>query len=58
MLEPSSLVQRVKCLYTADPLRAKLKDVFGEDTTLAAPQSAGDQGLKCCLLYTSDAADE
>src|SRR5215469_3553018 len=50
MFEPSRLVQRLKSLYTADPLRAKLKDVFGEITTLAAPQSAGDQGLKCLLL--------
>ncbi len=40
MFEPSSLVQRLKCLYTADPLRARLKDVFGENTSLAAPQSA------------------
>lgn len=50
MFEPSSLVQRLKCLYTADPLRAKLSQVFGENTTLAAPESSNDQGLKCLLL--------
>lgn len=50
MFEPSSLLQRLKCLYTADPLRAKLGDVFGENTTLAAPPTAGDPGLRCLLL--------
>jgi hypothetical protein len=53
MFEPSKLLQRLKCLYTADPLQAKLKEVFGKDTTLAAPQSAGEQGLKCLLLVVT-----
>lgn len=53
MFEPSSLVQRLKCLYTADPLRAKLSQVFGENTTLAAPESSNDQGLKCLLLVVT-----
>ncbi len=53
MFSPSSLMRRLKCLYTADPLRAKLKDVFGENTTLAAPLSAGHQGLKCLLLVVT-----
>jgi uncharacterized protein len=53
MFEPSSLLQRLKCLYTADPLRAKLQDVFGKNTNLAAPQSAGDHGLKCLLLVVT-----
>jgi hypothetical protein len=44
MFEHSSLLERVKFLYTADPLKAKLQDVFGRDTTLEPAH------LKCLLL--------
>src|SRR5215472_11888098 len=50
MFEHSHLLERLKCLYTADPLRAKLKQVFGENTTLVPPQSLDQPGLKCLLL--------
>jgi hypothetical protein len=53
MFEPSSLLQRLKCLYTADPLRAKLQDVFGKNTNLVAPETADDKGLKCLLLVVT-----
>jgi predicted acylesterase/phospholipase RssA len=53
MFEPSKLLQRLKCLYTADPLRAKLQSVFGEKTTLVAPDSPDDKGLKCLLLVVT-----
>jgi hypothetical protein len=35
MYEHSSLMNRVKFFYTADPLKAKLQEVLGADTTLA-----------------------
>ena len=53
MFEPSKLLQRLKCLYTADPLRAKLKDVFGENTTLTPPEGVSNEGLKCLLLVVT-----
>ena len=53
MFEPSRLMQRLKSLYTADPLRAKLKQVFGADTTLAPPQGPNDTGLKCLLMVVT-----
>lgn len=34
MFEPSHLLDRCKSLYKADPLRAKLQNVFGAETTL------------------------
>lgn len=34
MFEKRALLERLKSLYTADPLRQKLRDVFGSDTTL------------------------
>jgi uncharacterized protein len=53
MFKPSKLLQRLQSLYTADPLRAKLQLVFGEKTTLVAPGSADDKGLKCLLLVVT-----
>jgi hypothetical protein len=47
MFEPSRLVQRLKHLYTADPLKAKLQDVFGAHTDL------GPDSLKCLLLVVA-----
>jgi uncharacterized protein len=47
MFEPSRLVQRIKYLYTADPLKAKLQEVFGATTGLD-PDS-----LKCLLLVVT-----
>ena len=53
MFEPSRLMQRLTCLYTADPLREKLKSVFGEKTTLETPETSTAQGLKCLLLVVT-----
>jgi hypothetical protein len=47
MFEPSRLVQRIKYLYTADPLKAKLQEVFGAATDLD-PNS-----LKCLMLVVT-----
>jgi MinD-like ATPase involved in chromosome partitioning or flagellar assembly/predicted acylesterase/phospholipase RssA len=44
MFEQSTLLARVKSFYTADPLRAKLEDVFGKDTNLSP------ENLRCLLL--------
>lgn len=50
MFERSALLQRLNCLYTADPLCEKLKEVFGEQTTLAPPERSDQPGLKCLLM--------
>jgi uncharacterized protein len=47
MFEPAFLIERVKYFYTADPLKQKLQDVFGEDTRL------GSEKLKCLLLVVT-----
>jgi hypothetical protein len=47
MFEPSRLMQRLKHLYTADPLKAKLQEVFGAHTDL------GPDFLKCLLLVVT-----
>ena len=47
MFESSRLIDRVKSFYTADPLRYKLQEVFGEKTTLEP------QNLKCLLLVVT-----
>jgi uncharacterized protein len=47
MFEPAFLVERVKYFYTADPLKRKLQDVFGEDTQL------GSGKLKSLLLVVT-----
>jgi hypothetical protein len=47
MFEPAFLIERVKYFYTADPLKRKLQDVFGEDTRLGAGK------LKCLLLVVT-----
>jgi uncharacterized protein len=47
MFEHAWLVQRVKYFYTADPLKAKLQEVFGHATNLEP------QNLKCLLLVVS-----
>jgi hypothetical protein len=43
MFEHAWLIERVKNFYTADPLKAKLQEVFGHDTTL-------EPGNLGCLL--------
>ncbi len=53
MFEPARLLERLKSLYTADPLRQKLQKVFGADTTLAPPDSQTEKGLKCLLLVVT-----
>ena len=44
MFDPAWLLERIKYLYTADPLKAQLQDVFGHDTNLEP------DNLKCLLL--------
>jgi hypothetical protein len=44
MFDPAWLVERIKYLYTADPLKAQLQEVFGRDTNLEP------DNLKCLLL--------
>jgi predicted acylesterase/phospholipase RssA len=47
MFDPSWLVERIKYFYTADPLRAKLQEVFGPNTDL------DPDNLKCLLLVVT-----
>jgi uncharacterized protein len=47
MFDPSRLIERIKYLYTADPLKTKLQDVFGRDTNLEP------DNLKCILLVVT-----
>jgi hypothetical protein len=47
MFESTHLMQRLVSFYQADPLREKLKEVFGADTTLEP------QHLKCLLLVVT-----
>jgi hypothetical protein len=47
MFEHSSLLERVKYFYTADPLKAKLQKVFGDETNLEP------NNLKCLLLVVT-----
>jgi patatin-like phospholipase len=47
MFEPSWLIERVKYFYTADPLKAKLQQVFGATTNLEP------HNLKCLLLVVA-----
>jgi hypothetical protein len=47
MFEQSRLLDRIKFFYTADPLKAKLQEVFGASTTLDPDH------LKCLLLVVT-----
>jgi hypothetical protein len=47
MFEKEFLLARLKSLYKADPLRTKLQQVFGADTTLEP------QHMKCLLLVVN-----
>jgi len=47
MFDPAWLVERIKYLYTSDPLKAKLQEVFGPTTTLEP------DNLKCLLLIVT-----
>jgi hypothetical protein len=47
MFEHACLLERLKHFYTADPLRDKLREVFGHDTTL------DPDDLKCLLLVVT-----
>ena len=53
MFESAHLMQRLQCLYTADPLKAKLQDVFGHDTTLEPPEVPTEKSLRCLLLVVT-----
>jgi hypothetical protein len=44
MFDPAWLLERIKYLYTADPLKAQLQEVFGRDTNLEP------DNLKCLFL--------
>ena len=44
MFDPARLVERIKYLYSADPLKAQLQEVFGHDTNLEPAN------LRCLLL--------
>jgi len=47
MFEKASILRRLKHLYKSEPLTEKLKEVFGEDTTLDSDK------LKCLLLVVT-----
>jgi hypothetical protein len=47
MFEKSFILKRLKSLYKSEPLAEKLKEVFGEDTTLDSDK------LKCLLLVVT-----
>jgi patatin-like phospholipase/acyl hydrolase len=47
MFEPAILLERLKYLHDADPLRLKLREVFGADTTLRP------EHLHCLLLIVT-----
>src|SRR5882724_10225060 len=47
MFDHARLIERIKYLYTADPLKAQLQNVFGHDTTLEP------DNLKCLLLVVT-----
>ncbi len=53
MFESSHLLQRLRSLYTADPLKVKLQDVFGHDTTLEPAEVVSEKSLKCLLLVVT-----
>ena len=53
MFESSHLLQRLRSLYTADPLKAKLQEVFGSNTTLEPAEVQTDKSLKCLLLVVT-----
>jgi uncharacterized protein len=53
MFEPSLLVERVKYFYTADPLKKKLQQVFGTDTTLEPTIGLCEKSLRCLLLIVT-----
>jgi hypothetical protein len=47
MFDPATLIERIKYLYTADPLKEQLQKTFGHDTSL------DPDGLKCLLLVVT-----
>lgn len=47
MFDPAWLLERIKYLYAADPLKAQLQQVFGRDTCL------DPDDLKCLLLVVT-----
>ncbi len=47
MFDPARLIDRIKYLYTADPLRGQLEKTFGSNTTL------DPDDLKCLLLVVT-----
>jgi uncharacterized protein len=53
MFEPSWILERIKYFYTADPLKRKLQEVFGVDTTLEPATQPGNLSVKCLLLVVT-----
>jgi hypothetical protein len=47
MFDHARLIERIKYLYTADPLKAQLQNVYGHDTNLEP------DNLKCLLLVVT-----
>lgn len=47
MFDPSTLIDRIKYLYTADPLKVQLQKTFGPDTSL------DPDDLECLLLVVT-----
>ena len=43
-------LKRIKYFYTADPLKAKLQEVFGAETTLEPASQPSNESVKCLLL--------
>ena len=58
MFEPARLLERLKSLYTADPLRQKLQKVFGADTTLAPPDSPDSKGFEVSAFGSHQERDD
>jgi len=53
MFERSWIIERIKYFYTADPLKAKLQEVFGAETTLEPASHPSNESVKCLLLVVS-----
>ena len=53
MFEPSWIIERIKYFYTADPLKAKLQEVFGAETTLEPASHPSNESIKCLLLVVT-----
>jgi uncharacterized protein len=53
MFEPAWILERIKYFYTADPLKAKLQEVFGADATLEPTSQPSNKNVKSLLLVVT-----